>query len=386
VLTAKNAAGKPEYTPQEQQRFRAWTQGQVESRRMAGQMTAAGGGLLFLGSLYPPIALTPVGHGLRVAATAATFGAAGMEMPDLLTMHAAAQAQRGGSGEFTAQSPNEAQFNLMMGRVNLMLAAGDVLVETGALPAMLLGMKRLAARGVQVSRETWSAGMKAKQAGTFDQWLLGLPADQRQEMRAALEGVPTQRMEARTGNTTGQQTPGTGGTTTPATTTPQGQIPQPPAPGSTRALTPGQANALGGQNRGLIFVQENLGTPRSPAGRTARDFESGTTGAYSDLASQQRVTPALRFDNPNPRGNNYVKFDGIEGNTLIDSKTRLLTFDSRGRRVIPQRDDIMRISEAARQNPQFRVVFEFPNAEAQREARQILLELGIDNIRTRVRQ
>jgi hypothetical protein len=59
-----------------------------------------------------------------------------MEMPDLFTMHAAAQSQRGGAGEFTAQSPNEAQFNLTMGRVNLMLAAGDVLVETGALPAM----------------------------------------------------------------------------------------------------------------------------------------------------------------------------------------------------------------------------------------------------------
>jgi hypothetical protein len=211
VLTAKNAAGKPEYTPQEQQRFRAWTEGQVESQRFASQMTATGGGLLFLGSLYPPIALTPLGHGLRVAATAATFGAAALEMPNLLTMHAAAQAQRGGSGEFTAQSPNEAQFNLTMGRVNLMLAAGDVLVETGALPAMLRGMRRLAARGVQVTRETWSAGMKAKQAGTFDQWLLGLPADQRQEMRAALEGVPTQRMEARTGNSTagGRQNQGT---------------------------------------------------------------------------------------------------------------------------------------------------------------------------------
>jgi hypothetical protein len=206
VLTAKNAAGKPEYTPQEQQRFRAWTQGQVESQRFASQATAAGGGLLFLGSLYPPIALTPVGHGLRVAATAAGFGAAALEMPNLLTMHAAAQSQRGGSGEFTAQSPNEAQFNLMMGRVNLMLAAGDVLVETGALPAMMRGMKQLAARGVQVTRETWSAGMKAKRAGTFEQWLLGLPADQRQEMRAALEGVPTQQMEAR-GNTRGSGKP-----------------------------------------------------------------------------------------------------------------------------------------------------------------------------------
>jgi hypothetical protein len=166
----------------------------------------------------------------QAAATAARFGAAGMEMPNLLTMHAAAQAQRGGAGEFTAQSPNEAQFNLMMGRVNLMLAAGDVLVETGALPAMMRGMQRLAARGVQVTRETWSAGMKAKRAGTFEQWLRGLPAAQRQEMRAALEGVPTQQMEARTGSTQ----------TSPAQLVATSGQPSPPAT-QTRRATPTQS-------------------------------------------------------------------------------------------------------------------------------------------------
>jgi hypothetical protein len=206
--------------------------------------------------------------------------------------------------------------------------------------------------------------------------------------RLAIEGVsngaidPKQPMRSQGSGTASQ-----GPTPQPrATSVPQGQAPAALSPGSTRALTPAQAKALGGRNRGIIFVQENLGTPRNAAGKTARDFESGTTGAYSDTASQRRAVPALRYDNPNPRGDNFVKFDGIEGNTLIDSKTRILTFESRGRRVVPQVDDIIRVSEAARQNPQFKVVYEFPSLEAQREARQILLDLGITNIRTRVRR
>jgi hypothetical protein len=161
--------------------------------------------------------------------------------------------------------------------------------------------------------------------------------------------------------------------------------------GSTNAarmapLTTAEANALGGSNRGLIEVLEELGTPRSAAMRSARDFESGTAGAYSDVATQHRVTPALRFDNPNPNGNSFVRFDGIEGDSLlIDAKTRLLTFTSRGRTFVPQADDLRRVSEAIRQNPGFRVVLEFPSAEAMREARQILRTLNISNISTRVR-
>jgi hypothetical protein len=45
-------------------------------------------------------------------------------------------------------------------------------------------------------------------------------------------------------------------------------------------------------------------------------FEAGTTGAFSELLSQQKAVPALRFDNPNLNGNNKAF------NILIDQNIR----------------------------------------------------------------
>jgi filamentous hemagglutinin len=225
------------------------------------------------------------------------------------------------------------------------------------------------------------------------QVLKGAGHDLQPELAGGTRGAGTKTADEATGRARPLETrtKGRGGGKGNQSPNPQGQAPQPqaqpPAPGGTQALTPAQAKALGGKNRGVIFVQENLGTPRNPAQRTARDFESGTTGAFSDTPSQQRAVPALRYDNPNPKGNNFVKFDGIEGNTLIDSKTKILVIRrSDGTEFIPQADDIRRVSRAAAQNPQFNVVYEFPTVGAQREAIDVLQRLGIQNIRTRVRQ
>jgi hypothetical protein len=147
------------------------------------------------------------------------------------------------------------------------------------------------------------------------------------------------------------------------------------------------------QSRGLTFVGENLGAPRNSNIQNARDFESGTTGAFSDIATNQRHVPALRYDNPNPNGAPFVKFDGhqqldngiIE---LIDSKTRIVPFSTReGPFISPSvRDGLVRKSEALSQNPGYRGVIELPSIEARREAQQVLRQLGITNISTRVRQ
>lgn len=141
-------------------------------------------------------------------------------------------------------------------------------------------------------------------------------------------------------------------------------------------------------DRGLTFVEENLGTPRSPAMKAAREFENGTSGAYSSVASRNRVVPALKFDNPNPAGAPYVKFDGIEGNILIDAKTRILTFPTRAGLVTPKnvRETLQRVSEALRQNPGYKAVYEFPDEVARAEAQMILHKLRIKNISTRVRK
>jgi filamentous hemagglutinin len=149
------------------------------------------------------------------------------------------------------------------------------------------------------------------------------------------------------------------------------------------------AKQLPGPHQGVILVLENLGdtSTKSVERQIAADFEAGTSGAFSDVVTRNRVVPALRFDNTNPAGHNFVKFDGFEGNTLlIDAKTRLLTFESQGRVIIPQAEDLRRMNEALRQNPEFRGVIEFPDEAARAQAEEILNGLGLNNIETRVRR
>ena len=64
-------------------------------------------------------------------------------------------------------------------------------------------------------------------------------------------------------------------------------------------LSIADAKRLGPPHEGLIFVRESLGTPTSRAAIAARDFEAGTSGAFSEMGSRSRVVPALRYQNPN---------------------------------------------------------------------------------------
>lgn len=155
-------------------------------------------------------------------------------------------------------------------------------------------------------------------------------------------------------------------------------------------LSQAEAKALGGPNRGLIFVRENLGDPRSAAMRAARDFESATPGAVSDIASRSRIAPTLRFDNPG--GLNYVRWDGHSTLSngfveLIDAKTRIVPFATRRGPFISSgvRSGLLARSRAIVQNEGFRGVIELPTEVAAREARLVLRRLGIFNLHVRVR-
>jgi hypothetical protein len=158
------------------------------------------------------------------------------------------------------------------------------------------------------------------------------------------------------------------------------------------AISQAEANVLTGPNRGLILVQENLGKPKTEAMQAARDFESGTAGALSDVASHSRAVPSLRFDNPNPGGRNYVRFDSArnlgDGTIeLIDAKTRIVPFDTRSGPFVSDnvRNSLLARSRAIAQNPRFRGVLEFPDVASAREAKVVLRQLGITNLRVRVR-
>jgi hypothetical protein len=146
-------------------------------------------------------------------------------------------------------------------------------------------------------------------------------------------------------------------------------------------------------NRGLTFVLENSGKAKTPAGQAAQDFEAATEGAYSDVATRQRMVPALRYTNRNPKGAPHVKFDGhrqlddgrIE---LIDGKRRIVRYSNKDGPVVKKKmkDALKRQSEALKQNPGYVGVLELPTKEAAKEARHVLERLGIRNIAVRVRQ
>lgn len=74
----------------------------------------------------------------------------------------------------------------------------------------------------------------------------------------------------------------------------------------------------------------------------------------------------LRYDNPNSRGMNFIKFDGIEvrdGTTyLIDAKRNVPHWNKSAMKNLEK--TFRRINEAKLQNPEIKVIYEFPNEKA----------------------
>jgi hypothetical protein len=143
-----------------------------------------------------------------------------------------------------------------------------------------------------------------------------------------------------------------------------------------------EAKRLEGENKGIIFVQENRGSPKNKNQEDAANFEDSTTGAFSEVLSKRRAVPALRYDHPYPNGNrtnNFVKFDGVEsdGKTLIDRKMSLPPTPSSAYAL-------ERVSKAITDNPGYSVVYEFPTHEAANAAKIFMSNNNIKNITVRV--
>ena len=132
------------------------------------------------------------------------------------------------------------------------------------------------------------------------------------------------------------------------------------------------------------FSYDSAGRALSEKAPSYVDYQGVTVRPqtdYIDVASKQRAVPALRFDHWNPRGNNFVKFDGVEadGITLIDRKTALTTH-------VKQLQSLQRVSTALKQNSGYQVVYEFPSQKAADRAMDILIEQNITNITVWVAQ
>ena len=119
----------------------------------------------------------------------------------------------------------------------------------------------------------------------------------------------------------------------------------------------------GSPNRGVEYIYE------SPAGKpNAQEFQWGTEHSMMQNApaGKKNIVPVLRYDNPNTRGMNFIKFDGIEvenGVTcLIDAKTNIPFWKEKAMKTVE--GTLKRIRIAKSQNPGIRVIYEFPNETA----------------------
>lgn len=146
-----------------------------------------------------------------------------------------------------------------------------------------------------------------------------------------------------------------------------------------RVLTESEARALSGDNKGLIYVAE--GPRGKPA---AQEFQAGTSGAFTDLATGKSGVPALRYNNPNDKGVNFVKFDGVERGAdgssvlLIDAKTKLAIWSPSTQKSVM--DTLQRVKSAVDQNPGYKVVYEFPNVKVEAQAKAFIRANGFGEI------
>jgi hypothetical protein len=140
-------------------------------------------------------------------------------------------------------------------------------------------------------------------------------------------------------------------------------------------------------NRGVKLVLEGGDQRIKLRTSPAEAFEDSLVGAASDVASGRRIVPALQFTPPKSSQNPYVRLDGLEpdtSNVLIDRKLSIVRFPTRSGPMIPDATRIREVSEALRQNPGHRIIYEFPTSESARNARRILREIGVSNIEIRV--
>ncbi|MBJ9977594.1 hypothetical protein IAE35_18100 [Pseudomonas sp. S75] len=87
--------------------------------------------------------------------------------------------------------------------------------------------------------------------------------------------------------------------------------------------------------------------------------------------------PAPRYTNPNEKGVNFVKFDGIEtaaeGSSvmLIDAKTKLAMWRPSTQKSVL--DTLQRVKAAVDQSSGCKVVYEFPNQKVKAQAKAFIL-------------
>lgn len=118
------------------------------------------------------------------------------------------------------------------------------------------------------------------------------------------------------------------------------------------------------------WVDENAGM-----NSRARDYNDSATGARSNPITQSGQAPALERTMPDG-STRLVKFDGMDGNVLVDRKISVVTTSK-------SKDQALRQSEVLSQNG-LTARWEVPTQAQANRAQKMFDELGIKNISVRV--
>jgi hypothetical protein len=110
-------------------------------------------------------------------------------------------------------------------------------------------------------------------------------------------------------------------------------------------------------------------------GPDAKAYNDGAEGAHSDIATRKQLAPAINYIDANGEVRR-VKFDGQNGNVMIDRKRGVTTFPKTYKQAERQ-------SEALKQNG-FTGVWEVPNQATAKVAQKVLDSRGIKNITVKV--
>ncbi|MFJ4291928.1 DUF637 domain-containing protein [Cupriavidus sp. NPDC089707] len=118
------------------------------------------------------------------------------------------------------------------------------------------------------------------------------------------------------------------------------------------------------------WVDENAGMSQK-----ARDYNDSATGARSNPSTQTGQAPALERTMPDG-STRLVKFDGVDGDVMVDRKISVVTTDK-------AKDQALRQSEVLAQNG-MTGRWEVPTEQQAARAQKMFTDLGITNIKVKV--
>jgi filamentous hemagglutinin len=131
-----------------------------------------------------------------------------------------------------------------------------------------------------------------------------------------------------------------------------------------------EAGMLSPAAQRVVRIEEKAGM-----GQIARDYNDSATGAQSNPTSRKGLAPALERTQADGT-TAWVKFDGVDGDVLVDRKTAIVTTPKGKEQAIRQ-------SEALAQNGLIGR-WEVPNEQQANRATKMLNALGVNNISVKV--